>query len=1054
MIRIGANAAAWGRCLLGILALLFLLHTGARADAVVEVTPDKTVIDLAPSGTRVASQRRNLALEVPGDAEGKTRVLELHGQGAGPDFFWTIYAIKNTGPDARNLVLTVGQQGLVHSGFSPLRPMGSQVALVQWTPDTQALDWQRMAGDDSLTFTLLPGASVSIALQGQPELNAVRLVDATVQLRQNAMLTFLRGAALAVTLIVMMGLLAVHGFRSHRAILAGGFFALASLNFMLLDSGYWSALGIPQTGPSLNLQHMRGLSEALLALAMAVGLPLLTSMRKRSWRQWFPFGLVIGTALLALASAIVAPDWAARAARLICIGTAAAGFLMALWYRGRNGLALVHAWMFWAMLSAWTLMAAILSANPEAGKLFHTLLITGLALTAVVLGTVLARMAFAEGFQAKPLMADATRRSLAASSAQHFMWDWRPLEGRLDVAPELPRSLGYDVHRFAGMSSGRMIESILHPDDLANYRQALDPNAMRAGHFIERELRLMDMKGEYRWFDLRVRGLPGQGNVPGRVIGTLTEITRRKIAEDKLMSEAVRDPVSGLPSRALFLDRLERAIGKPLAPPVRVLMVGIERFKVVNDGLGHDLGDQVLLVAGQRIADCLTKDESLSRISGSQFSVMCVEHIDARDAFALANDIIASLAKSIPVLNNEVVLSVSIGISRLSSEGYSSADLQKQAATALHEAHNRGSRTVLEFDVSIKDERAERLALESDLRRAIDRREIEVHYQPIVDLETREIAGFEALARWRHPRRGMLMPSEYIGLAEQAGLINAVGDLVMAEAARQMGIWQRVLTRNRPVFVSVNLSSEQLTEPSLLDKLAVIIAREGLLPHSLKIELTESVVMRFPERTRLLVERLRSLGVGVACDDFGTGFSNLASLRDLQFDTLKMDRSFIAGDALTARGGVILASVINLANSLGMRVVAEGVENEDQAARLLSLGCNLGQGYYLGEPVPPREVHALLAVLPVVEPIHAPEFSDAPRPGHAPMAPHLEAREPYYAQELEELPPLYPEELPSLYAVTHPQPKAKPKKPARKAGKSSTKAKRKVGTKARKVKRK
>jgi diguanylate cyclase (GGDEF)-like protein len=461
-------------------------------------------------------------------------------------------------------------------------------------------------------------------------------------------------------------------------------------------------------------------------------------------------------------------------------------------------------------------------------------------------------------------------------------------------------------------------------------------------------------------------------------------------------------------------------------------MVGIERFKVVNDGLGHDLGDQILLVAGQRISDCLTKDETVARVSGSQFCIMCLENIDSRDAHSLADEIVTKLANAIPVMNSDVVLSVSIGISRISSEGYSASELQKQAASALNEAQNRGSRTVLEYDVSIKDERADRLALESDLRRAIDRREIEVHYQPIVDLETREIAGLEALARWLHPKRGMLPPSDYIGLAEQSGLINEIGDLILSEAARQMGIWQRVLTRNRPVFVSVNLSSEQLSETSLLDKLALIIAREGLQPHSLKIELTESVVMRFPERTRLLVERLRSLGVGVACDDFGTGFSNLASLRDLQFDTLKMDRSFIADGALKARGGLILASVINLANSLGMRVVAEGIEDEEQAARLLSFGCNLGQGYYLGEPVPAREVHALLAVLPVVEPLHQPEFVDAPTPGLAPMAPRFAAERAYYEEE--------PEELPSLFAVAHP----KVKKPAKKSKRPVPKTKRKV----------
>jgi diguanylate cyclase (GGDEF)-like protein len=1042
MIRIGASAVAWGRCLFGVFLLLVFWQSTALADAVIEVSPDKTVIDLAKAGTRVAAQRRNLALEVPGDAEGQRRVLELRGHGAGPEFNWTIYAIKNTGLDPRNLVLSIGQQGFSESGYWPLRPFGPQVANVQWTPDLQAVDWQRIAGDDNLTFRLAAGASLSIALEGPANLKSVRLIDEGAQNRHRLSITFLRGAALAITFVMMLGLLAAFSYRSHRAFLTGSFFALASLNLMVLDSGFWSITGIPISAAGFTLQNLRGLSEGLLALSLALALWQLTSLKRRSWGKSLPFILIALCALGNCAVALVEPELATDVARGLCLITISSGFILTLWYRGKSGAALQYGTIFWAALSAWALFAAVVATNPESGKLNHALLITGLTLVVSILGVVLARFAFAEGFLSKPMMADAGRRSLALTSAQHFLWDWQPMENQLDVASELPRSLGYDQQRIAGMSAAHLLEGILHPDDLANYRQALDPNGMRAGQFFEHQLRLMDAKGEYHWFDLRARGLPGQGRTPGRVIGTMTEITRQKLAEDRLISEAVRDPVTGLPSRALFLDRLERAIGKPLAPPVRVLMVGIERFKVVNDGLGHDLGDQVLLVVGQRVADCLLKDETVARVSGSQFSIVCLENIDTRNALSLADEIVVKLANSIPVMSSEVVLSVSVGISRSSSEGYTSSELQKQAASALNEAQNRGPRTVLEYDVSIKDERADRLALESDLRRAIDRREIEVHYQPIVDLETREIAGLEALARWRHPKRGMLPPSDYIGLAEQAGLINEIGDLVLSEAARQMGIWQRVLTRHRPVFVSINLSSEQLSETSLLDKLAIIIARESLLPHSLKIELTESVVMRFPERTRLLVDRLRSLGVGVACDDFGTGFSNLASLRDLQFDTLKMDRSFIVDGALNARGGVILASVINLANSLGMRVVAEGIENEEQAARLLSFGCNLGQGYYLGEPVPAREVHALLAVLPVVAPLHAPEFSDAPVPGLAPRAPRYVPEHSRYEGE--------PEELPSLFAVSHPPVKKAPTKSRKPVVKAKQKIKTKTKTKPKK----
>ena len=335
--------------------------------------------------------------------------------------------------------------------------------------------------------------------------------------------------------------------------------------------------------------------------------------------------------------------------------------------------------------------------------------------------------------------------------------------------------------------------------------------------------------------------------------------------------------------------------------------------------------------------------------------------------------------------------------------------LQQQAETALHEAQQQGPRTSVTFHDDIEDMRADDVALEAELRRAIDRRELEVQYQPIVHLLSREVAGFEALARWRHPVRGLLAPSEFIGLAEQAGLIREVGDIVLAEAIRQMGIWQRVLTRNRPVFMAINVSADQLSDTGFQDRVNMLVAREGVLPYAIKIEITESVVMRFPERAQQLIHRLRSLGMGVACDDFGTGYSNLASLRELPFDTLKMDRSFLSGDGLQGRGGVILQSVVNMAHSLGMQVVAEGIETEEQAQHLLLLGCELGQGYALGHPMTAREIHGLLAVLPVMVPVTPKPSVPALTPpiGSAPMAPR--------PSSLAVEPDVEPEELPSIF---------------------------------------
>jgi EAL domain-containing protein (putative c-di-GMP-specific phosphodiesterase class I) len=288
----------------------------------------------------------------------------------------------------------------------------------------------------------------------------------------------------------------------------------------------------------------------------------------------------------------------------------------------------------------------------------------------------------------------------------------------------------------------------------------------------------------------------------------------------------------------------------------------------------------------------------------------------------------------------------------------------KDAAVALYEAKRRGSEAVELYNPAMQDDRAELVVLEHELRRAIERNEIEVHYQPIARLADMHLAGFEALVRWRHPTLGLLAPESFIGLAEETGMIRDIGRAVLNEAGRQLGIWQRSYRPAEPVFVAVNISSAQLIEPSLLDDIKQAINRENLLRGSFKIEVTESLVMQYPERAAQLLERCREFGVGIACDDFGTGYSSLSSLRKLPFDTLKVDRSFIAADAQDQRAVVILDSIIAMAHALGLMIVAEGIENQEQVDRLGDLGCDYGQGYFIGKPMAAKQVSEALAGLP------------------------------------------------------------------------------------------
>jgi diguanylate cyclase (GGDEF)-like protein len=1045
---------AWPRAGGGLgklIIILFLCLTSvmARADGIVELPGDIATVDLTVHGTRVAAQRRNLKLEVPGETDTARAVLELRGEGPGPEFNWTIFTFRNTHTEKRAYVLAVDAQRMAASGIVRLQPFGSQLASVQWLQTNIEHAQQTSATADAFRFELAPGQSITVGLEGRPVLTGARIYDVSAFAQREASLAFLRGAVLAVGFVLALSILSLFGIRTNRAFVAGGIFSFTSVLFMALEAGYLDDFIFKFGQAQLSLQHVRALVECILALGIGFLFWGITSLYRRPFMRELPFFLILLGLFGLVGFAAYDPQHATKIARWAVVALSLGGFIATLIRRRRGIEGIDNALLFWSALLVWVFACVVATAGESQSPVLHAMVLAGLTAVISILAFVCLRLAFAQGFLSNPYLQDSSRRSLALTGAQHYLWDWQPQDGVLDVGVELARSLGHASDKLRPKAAARWFAALLHPADDMAYRKSLDLRGLKPGSFVEQELRLRDKEGAYHWFALRARALPGAGGIPARLIGTLTDITRNKQTEDRLISESIHDSVTGLPTRALFLDRVEREIEKALALPRRILVVGIERFKILNEGLGHDLGDQLLLAVGQRIAECLKSDESVARISGSRFAVMHVETIDGSEVEALADDILVALAKPIKILSQEVFLSACVGISLSSEGGHAAVALQQQAETALHEAQSQGPRSIVVFHEDISDVRAENLEMESDLRRAINGNEIEVYYQPILHLLTREVAGFEALARWRHPSRGLLPPSEFIGMAEQSGMIREVGDLVLAEAIRQMGIWQRVLTRNRPVFMAINVSADQLSDTGFMDRLNQLVSREGVMPYAIKIEITESVVMRFPERARHLIQRLRTIGIGVACDDFGTGFSNLASLRELAFDTLKMDRSFISGDGLEGRGGVILQSVVAMAHSLGMAVVAEGVESEEQAQHLLQLGCELGQGYVLGHPMPARDIHTLLAVLPVVTTPPQLKQNVVPAVGDAPFAqrnvtPEFED----IAEDIE------PEELPSLFAVYKPKrnkPKAKKvaKKKVAKKSASKTKVKAKTKTKRR-----
>jgi diguanylate cyclase (GGDEF)-like protein len=456
----------------------------------------------------------------------------------------------------------------------------------------------------------------------------------------------------------------------------------------------------------------------------------------------------------------------------------------------------------------------------------------------------------------------------------------------------------------------------------------------------------------------------------GKMLATIEqqtdEINQFPRRLDQLARQAFRDPLTGLPNRALFVDRLSHALtrterrGELLA----VFFLDLDRFKVINDSLGHSAGDQLLVGLSQRLAVCLRPEDTIARLGGDEFAVLLEDVKDASAVTSVAERLGAELQRPFLFQERELFVTVSIGIALTISRRTTPEEILRDADLAMYHAKARGKARYELFDKSMNKPAHDRLGLELDLRHAISHGDFALHYQPVVEIESGRIAEVEALVRWNHPQRGMLLPADFVGLTEETGLIVPLGRWIMTEACRQLRQWQTAGAAGSSLVMSVNLSARQLQHPHLVEDVARALEETHIDPGTLRLEITETVVMQEAPSTLAKLEALKRLGVRLAIDDFGTGYSSLGYLKRFPVDTLKIDRSFVKGIGRVVEDTAIVRAVITVAKSLGLDVTAEGIENDSQLAELRTLGCNRGQGYLFAKPLPADRVTELLVAAP------------------------------------------------------------------------------------------
>jgi diguanylate cyclase (GGDEF)-like protein len=422
--------------------------------------------------------------------------------------------------------------------------------------------------------------------------------------------------------------------------------------------------------------------------------------------------------------------------------------------------------------------------------------------------------------------------------------------------------------------------------------------------------------------------------------------------------------LTGLSNRALFMDRLGRLVSRVRRHSdylFAVIWLDIDRFKVVNDSLGHLIGDELLIQMGHRLEECLRASDTVARIGGDEFTILLDDIASTSDAIRVAERIHEALSEPFELNDQEIYTSASMGIALSAPEYERPEEIMRDADTAMYRAKALGKACHVVFDGSMHARAVALLELETSLRRAVERQEFRVHYQPIVSLDSEELIGFEALVRWQHPERGLVFPGDFISVAEDTGLVLPIGRWVLKAACRQLREWQARFPSAAPLWVSVNLSSKQLAQPDIAEQIRQVLEETGLPGRSLKLEITESMLMESIDSAATILEQLRALDIQVSVDDFGTGYSCLSYLHRLPLDTLKVDRSFVAGLGLDDERSAIVRTVITLAHNLGMQVVAEGVETREQVDLLSALGCRYGQGYLFSKPVDGEKAEQLIA---------------------------------------------------------------------------------------------
>src|SRR5690349_24459940 len=793
--------------------------SGARAVEAVNVRLDAPAIDLTDVVERQHTDNDRIQVSIAPGPDGIARRIEVRAREASNN--WAVIALANNSDEQIERILVAPHYRLVDSGL--LWPDLGLSRLVNITPSSgDRPDREDNASADVYRMTLDPGTVITyVAELRTDKLPQLYLWEPDAYKDKINSFTLYHGIVIGIAGLLALFLTILFVVKGSVMFPAAAALGWAVLVYIGTDFGFWGKVFDMSAGAE---RVWRACGEAILSATLLVFLFAYLNLNRWHVRYaHITLAWLAGLAAL-IAVAVFDPAVASGIARMSLVAIAVLGFALVLYLSTHGFDRAVLLIPTWILLVVWTGAAGLAVLGVVTNDIIAPALLGGLVLIVMLIGFTVMQHAFAGGIT-HGIVSDVERRALALTGAGDMIWDWDVSADKVFTSPETEHALGLKRGALEGPAA-RWID-VVHPQDRDRFRAALDSVIEQGRGRLVQDFRLRTPEGHYLWFALKARPVVGSDGEVVRLVGTLTDVTEFKTAEERLLHDAVHDNLTGLPNRQLFIDRLEAvlAFGKS-DPQIRatVVVIDLDRFKQVNDSVGIAVGDSILLTLARRLGRLLKPQDTLARLAGDQFAMILLSERDPTRLIAFAETVRRTLRAPITFNDREIFLTASIGLALGDGQPSRTEETLKDAELAMYHAKRIGGDRIEIFKPSMRARKTDRLTLESELRRALERDEITILYQPIVRLDDRSVAGFEALARWDHPKMGRTSPSEFIAIAEAVGLIVDLGMFVLERTARQLSTWQRTVRQRNPVFASVNLSSRQLLRQDLIHDLRTVMA--------------------------------------------------------------------------------------------------------------------------------------------------------------------------------------------------------------------------------------